>query len=96
MSHILILNAIYAMWGILNIACLNINGLREMNKVASVIGMLKADIICLQETHWSEDIMENIKKNMGGGHFCKSWKPKSMWCGDFDKKRKSKLRIYVL
>ncbi len=34
-----------------------------MNKVASVIGMLKADIICLQETHWSEDIMENIKKN---------------------------------
>ncbi len=50
------------MWGILNIACLNSNGLREMNKVASVIGMLKADIICLQETHWSEDIMENIKK----------------------------------
>lgn len=27
-----------------------------------MIGILKADIICLQETHWSEDIMENIKK----------------------------------
>ncbi len=73
---IFILNAIHAMWGILNIVCLNINGLREINKVTRVIGMLKADIICLQETHWSEDIMENIKKY--GKNFCKSWKSKSM------------------
>ncbi len=50
------------MCGIMDIACLNGNGLREINKVKKMIGILKADIICLQETHWSEDIMENIKK----------------------------------
>lgn len=62
MNYGFLLTAIYTMWGIMDIACLNGNGLREINKVKRLIGILKADIICLQETHWSEDIMENIKK----------------------------------
>lgn len=53
---------IYVMCGIMNIACLNSNGLRELNKFEQVKGMLKADVICLQETHWTEDIMGNIKR----------------------------------
>lgn len=53
---------IYAMFDIMSIACLNCNGPREMNKFEQVIGKLKTDVICLQETHWSEDIMVNIKK----------------------------------
>ncbi len=69
MNYRFILTAIYDVCGIMDIACLNGNGLREINKVKKMIGILKADIICLQETHWSEDIMEN-KKNMGRGYFC--------------------------
>lgn len=51
-----------AMCDIMSIACLNCNGLREINKFEQVIGKLKKDVICLQETHWSEDMMVNIKK----------------------------------
>lgn len=52
---------IYIMAGIINITCLNGNGLRDLNKVIKVIDMFKADVICLQETHWSEGLMGNIK-----------------------------------
>lgn len=52
---------IYVMWGIMNIACLNGNGLRDIKKVERVIEILKADVICFQETHWSEEMMESVK-----------------------------------
>lgn len=47
----------------ISIACLNSNGLRDENKFKQVIGKLKTDILCLQETHWTEGIMGNIKKS---------------------------------
>lgn len=52
-----------AMCVTMSIACLNSNGLRETNKFEQLTGMLKTDVICLQETHWTEDIMSNIKKH---------------------------------
>lgn len=57
---------ILAMWGILNIACLNSNGLTDENKFEKVKGLIKADILCLQETHWSDEIMDNIRKRWEG------------------------------
>lgn len=58
----LLISVLFAMCDIMSIASLNCNGLREINKFEQVIGKLKTDVICLQETHWSEDIMVNIKK----------------------------------
>ncbi len=60
---------ILAMWGIMNIACLNSNGLRDENKFEKVKGLIKADILCLQETHWSDEIMDNIRKRWEGDIF---------------------------
>jgi len=57
------------MWGIVNIACLNSNGLRDEKKMESVKKVLKGDILCLQETHWSDDIIYNIKKRWQGDIF---------------------------
>jgi len=58
-----LINVMQAICDAMSIACLNSNGLREINKFEQVIGMLKTDVICLQETHWTEDIMPNIKKH---------------------------------
>ncbi len=74
------------MWGVMNIACLNINGLRDLSKFERVKRLSKAEVLCLQETHWTTDIMDDIKKRWEGGHFCESRKCKSLWGGDFDKK----------
>ncbi len=60
---------ILAMWGIMNIACLNCNGLRDENKFEKVKGLIKADILCLQETHWADEIMDNIRKRWEGDIF---------------------------
>lgn len=58
-----LINLMQAMCVTMSIACLNSNGLRETNKFEQLTGMLKTDVICLQETHWTEDIMSNIKKH---------------------------------
>lgn len=64
MCCLLLIFVIYAVCDIMSIACLNCNGLREINKFEQVIGKLKTDVICLQETHWSEDNGQ-YKKNLG-------------------------------
>lgn len=46
----------------MSIACLNCNGLRDMDKFKKVISGLNAQVICLQETNWTDDLMEGIKK----------------------------------
>lgn len=57
---------IITMWVIMHIACLNSNGLRDLKKFERVKRLLKADVLCLQETHWTGDIMDNIKKRWEG------------------------------
>lgn len=47
---------------VLSIACLNCNGLRDMDKFKQVISVLNAQVVCLQETHWTDDIMGEIKR----------------------------------
>lgn len=44
----------------LNLSSFNGNGLR-------VVVALNADILCLQETHWTDEIMMNVKE-MWNGH----------------------------
>lgn len=77
MSMILLKTIILAMWGFMNIACLNSNGLRDENKFEKVKELLKADIFCLQETHWSDDIMDNIRKRWEGDIFVNHGNAKS-------------------
>lgn len=62
MCCLFLIFVLYAMCDIISIARLNCNGLREINKFEQVIGKLKIYVIFLQETHWSENIMVNIKK----------------------------------
>lgn len=47
---------------ILGIACLNYNGMRDMNKFKQVVNGLNSQVICLQETNWTDDLMNGIKK----------------------------------
>ncbi len=63
MCYLFLTFVVCAICDIMSIACLNCNGLRDINKFEQVIGQLKTDVICLQETHWSEDMMVNIKKS---------------------------------
>ncbi len=69
MSIKLIKNVIFLMWGVMNIACLNSNGLRDLSKFERVKRLSKAEVLCLQETHWTADIMDDIKKRWEGDIF---------------------------
>lgn len=39
----------------LNITSLNCNGLRNMDKLRLILKQTEGDILCLQETHWTDD-----------------------------------------
>lgn len=66
MGEIIQKTMILVMWGLMNIACLNCNGLRDESKFEKIKGCLKAEVLCLQETHWSDEIMDNIRKRWEG------------------------------
>lgn len=51
------------------ISSINVNGLRDIAKAEQVIFALNADILCIQETHWTEDIMDKIKQIWSGDVF---------------------------
>jgi len=56
----------------LTIYSLNANGLRDKTKLKNILtacDFYKCDILCLQETFWSEDIMSEVKKLWKGHVF---------------------------
>lgn len=46
----------------LDVSSFNGNGLRNSLKLEQIVISLKADILCVQETHWTKDMMDKIKK----------------------------------
>lgn len=51
------------------IASYNVNGLRDVNKFERVMTLCKADILCLQETHWDADFVKKLKGHWSGVFF---------------------------
>ena len=46
---------------------LNVNGCRDMGKVSKILKLYESDIMCIQETHWDEGIIEKVKERWKGG-----------------------------
>lgn len=44
------------------ITSINVNGARNISKLEQILNTFKSDIICLQETNWTDNIMVDIKK----------------------------------
>ncbi len=50
----------------LSVSSFNVNGLRAMDKLEKLLVTVKTDIVCLQETRWTDEIMNEIKKRWNG------------------------------
>ncbi len=55
----------------ISITSLNVNGLGTMEKLREVTEMIKSEIICLQETGWTDDLMTDVK-TLWNGHNLRS------------------------
>lgn len=61
------------------VSSFNVNGLRNMEKMDEMLNTIKTDIICLQETRWTNEVMDNIKKKWNGMIYTNNGSNKS--CG---------------
>ena len=61
------------------ITSLNANGLRNMTKIERTIELCKSDILCLQETHWDNELVETLGKLWKGPIFIDNGSAKA--CG---------------
>lgn len=69
---VFVINMLFAAMAMFNVISLNCNGLCDINKMNCMFALFterKYDIVCLQETFWSDLIVKNIKE-------------KCMWDGD--------------
>lgn len=48
------------------VVSINTNGLRSKEKLELVLEAFCADILCLQETHWTEPYMDNVRQRWNG------------------------------
>ena len=48
------------------VVSINTNGLRSKEKLELVLDAFSADILCLQETHWTELYMANVRQRWNG------------------------------
>jgi exonuclease III len=48
--------------GMVNFMSINANGLRTMEKFQRIVKMKNSDILCLQETHWDNVCISEVKK----------------------------------
>lgn len=53
----------------IKISSFNCNGLRDIRKAEQVFAGLDSDILCLQETHWSDELMDRMKVMWRGDLF---------------------------
>ncbi|KAJ3583316.1 hypothetical protein NHX12_026806 [Muraenolepis orangiensis] len=51
------------------VASLNANGLREYWRRQQALCVCEADIICLQETHWDDSMVEDVRREWLGDVF---------------------------
>ena len=61
------------------ITSLNANGLRNMIKIERTIELCKSDILCLQETHWDNELVKTLGKLWKGPIFIDNGSAKA--CG---------------
>ena len=50
----------------IRITSFNANGLRDRNRRQQTLMVCEADIICLQETHWDEEVMRVVEREWMG------------------------------
>lgn len=63
----------------LNVSSFNTNGLRSRSKFDQVMQLCTSDIICLQETNWDDEIIENFKRSWKGEIYANNGSKRS--CG---------------
>ena len=51
------------------VTSVNVNGLRNMEKVKELVYVYRSDILCLQETNWDGVVMKDVRKEWEGGIF---------------------------
>ena len=57
----------------IKLGCLNVRGiqmLKKRNEMFNFFRQKSCDIVCLQETHFTEDDYDVIQKKWGGAVFC--------------------------